>query len=52
MKAYLVERPASDWCQGYAMIIIAKDERHTERKARVSSDTSGNAKRLLLQKLI
>lgn len=38
MKVYLVERPAGDWCQDYAMIIIAKDERHTERKARVSSD--------------
>ena len=34
MKAYLVERPARDWCQDYAMVIIAQDERH----ARVSSD--------------
>ena len=34
MKAYLVERPARDWCQDYAMVIIAQDE----RKARVSSD--------------
>ena len=38
MKAYLVERPASDWCQDYAMVIIAEDKRHAERKARVSSD--------------
>lgn len=38
MKAYLVERPARDWCQDYAMVIIAQDERHAERKARVSSD--------------
>lgn len=38
MKVYLVERPASDWCQDYAMVIIAKDKRHAERKARVSSD--------------
>ena len=35
MKAYLVERPASGWCQDYAMVIIAEDERHAERKARV-----------------
>ena len=38
MKVYLVERPAIDWCQYYAMVIIAEDERHAERKARVSSD--------------
>ena len=38
MKAYLVERPARNWCQDYAMVIIAEDERHAERKARVSSD--------------
>ena len=38
MKVYLVERPARDWCQDYAMVIIAEDERHAERKARVSSD--------------
>lgn len=38
MKVYLVERPASGWCQDYAMVIIAKDKRHAERKARVSSD--------------
>ena len=36
MKAYLVERPASAWCQDYAMVIIAEDKRHAERKARVS----------------
>lgn len=38
MKVYLVERPATNWCQDYAMVIIAEDKRHAERKARVSSD--------------
>ena len=38
MKAYLVKRPASGWCQDYAMAIIAEDERHAERRARLSSD--------------
>lgn len=38
MKAYLVKRPAKDWCQDYAMVIIAKDELHAERKARISSN--------------
>lgn len=37
MKVYLVERPARGWGQDYAMVIIAEDERHAERKARVSS---------------
>ena len=34
MKAYLVERPARDWCQDYAMVIIAEDKRHIEIKMR------------------
>ena len=38
MKAYLVERPARGWCQDYAMVIIAEDKLHAERKARLSSD--------------
>lgn len=38
MKVYLVEQPAREYCQDYAMVIIAEDERHAERKARVSSD--------------
>ena len=38
MKAYLVERQASGWGQDYAMVIIAEDELHAERKARLSSD--------------
>ena len=38
MKAYLVERPARDWCQDYAMVDNAEDERQAERKASVSSD--------------
>lgn len=38
MKIYLVERPATEYCQDYAMVVIAEDELHAERKARVSSD--------------
>lgn len=38
MKVYLVEQPAREYCQDYAMVIIAKDKLHAERKARVSSD--------------
>ena len=42
MKVYLVERPASGWCQDYAMVIIAEDELHAERKAKASSDDFKN----------
>lgn len=38
MKIYLVERPATEYCQDYAMVVIAEDELHAERKARISSD--------------
>lgn len=38
MKAYLVERPASGWCEDYAMVIIAEDEWNAVRKARITSD--------------
>ena len=38
MKVFLVERKATGWIQDYAMVIIAEDERHAERKARLSSD--------------
>lgn len=37
MKVYLVKRPAIEFCQDYLMVIIAKDELHAERKARLSS---------------
>ena len=38
MKVYLVKRPAREWCQDYAMVIIAEDELHAKKKARLSSD--------------
>ena len=42
MKAYLVTIPAKEWCQDYAMVIIAEDELHAERKAKASSDDFKN----------
>lgn len=51
MKVYLVECPARDWCQDYAMVIIAEDERHAERKARVSSDDFKNYKEITITEI-
>lgn len=37
MKVFLVERPATEYVQDYAMVIIAEDALHAERKARLES---------------
>lgn len=49
MKVYLVKRPASGWCQDYAMVIIAQDERHAERKATLL--TIGNKRITIYRKV-
>ena len=38
MKVFLVRRGYATWCEDYAMIVIAEDEKHAERRARLSSD--------------
>lgn len=39
MKVFLVQRTDRvEWCQDYAMVVVAEDERHAERRARISSD--------------
>lgn len=39
MKVFLVERIKNvNWEQDYAMVVIAEDERHAERRARISSE--------------
>lgn len=45
MKVFLVERTCGvNWCQDYAMVVIAEDERHAERRARISSENFKNEK--------
>ena len=47
MKVFLVERKEMvTWCQDYAMVVVAEDERHAERKARASSDDFKNSKNI------
>lgn len=38
MNVYLVTVKKTGWCQDYAMVVVAEDEKHAERKARWSSD--------------
>ena len=42
MKVFLVRRSGASWCEDDAMVIIAEDELHAERKARWSSNSFTN----------
>ena len=48
MNVYLVELPVGEysWGDDYAMVVVAKDELHAERKARWSSYNFKNAKKI------
>lgn len=48
MNVYIAELPVEDYTYGddYAMVVIAKDELHAERKARWSSGNFKKAKKI------
>lgn len=48
MNVYLVELPIGEYTYGddYAMVIVAKDELHAERRARWSSSNFKRAKKI------
>jgi hypothetical protein len=48
MNVYLVELPVGEysWGDDYAMVVVAEDELHAERKARWSSYNFKNAKKI------
>lgn len=51
MNVYLVSIKRKSWCQDYAMVVIAEDEKHAERKARWSSDDFRKATDVVMQKI-
>lgn len=53
MNVYLVELPDGEYTYGddYAMVIVAKDKLHAERKARWSSDNFKKAKNINISKV-
>lgn len=51
MNVYLVTIKKTEWCQDYAMVVVAKDEKHAERKARWSSDDFKKAVGIVVQKI-
>jgi len=48
MNVYLAKLPVGEYTYGddYAIVIVAEDERHAERRARWSSDSFKRAKRI------
>ena len=53
MNVYLVELSVGEysWGDDYAMVVVAKDELHAERKARWSSDNFKKAKNINISKV-
>jgi hypothetical protein len=50
MKVYLIERPA-DWCEDDAIVVVAEDKLHAERRARLSSDYFRKEKNLKIKEI-
>ena len=46
MNVYIVRRLIFSWCEDYAMVVVAEDKLHAERKARWSSEDFRQAKDL------
>lgn len=51
MNVYVVSRPVRKWCEDHAMVVIAKDEKHAERKARWSSEDFKKCKELKVKEI-
>lgn len=53
MNVYLVELPVGEYTYGddYAMVVVAEDELHAERKARWSSYNFKNAKKINISQI-
>ena len=51
MKVFLVDRLALGWCEDYAMVIVAEDELHAERRARLSSDNFRKCKDIRIREV-
>lgn len=53
MNVYLVKLPVGEYTYGndYAMVVVAEDELHAERKARWSSYNFKNAKKINISQI-
>ena len=50
MKVYLVTRNAT-WCEDDAMVVIAEDKLHAERRARWNSNNFRNEQQLKIKEI-
>lgn len=51
LKVFLVERQHATWCEDYAMVVVAEDKLHAEKKARLSSDDFRKSKDLSIEEI-
>lgn len=50
MKLFLITRPAT-WCEDDAIVVVAKDKLHAERRARLSSDDFRKEKNIKIKEI-
>ena len=51
MRLFLVNHPSATWCDDYSMAVLAEDEKHAERRARLSSVAYRNAHDLAIREI-
>lgn len=51
MRLFLVNHPSATWCEDYSMAILAEDEKHAERRARLSSRDYKDAQDLIIKEI-
>lgn len=51
MRLFLVDHPSATWCDDYSMAILAEDEKHAERRARLSSGDYKDAQDLTIREI-
>lgn len=50
MKLFLITRPAT-WCEDDAIVVVAEDKLHAERRARLSSDDFRKEKNIKIKEI-
>ena len=50
MKLFLITRPA-DWCEDDAIVVVAKDKLHAEKRARLSSNDFRKEKNIKIREI-
>lgn len=51
MRLFLVNHSSATWCEDYSMAILAEDEKHAERRARLSSRDYKDAQDLIIKEI-